>query len=85
MNKLRAAHPNAWLLWVYGMLGTDMEEPLQKAISAYREATGDGRISYCRLPDTTPDAFGARWHPGHLSHERAAETIAAKIRELAIG
>ena len=85
LNKLRAAHPKAWILWVYGMLGTDMEEHLLKAISVYREATGDERTGYCRLPDTTPDAFGARCHPGHRSHERAAETIAAKIRELTIG
>lgn len=85
LKKLRAAHPEAYLLWVYGMLGVDMENPVLEAITAYREATGDERTGYCRLPDTTPDSFGARCHPGHRSHERAAETIAAKIRELTIG
>lgn len=82
LGKLRKRNGNAYLLWVYGMLGADMEEPILAAIDAYRAQSGDERVGYCRLPDTTKEAFGSRMHPGHISHERAADVIAARIREI---
>ncbi|MBO4626471.1 MAG: SGNH/GDSL hydrolase family protein [Lachnospiraceae bacterium] len=82
LEKLRAVHPKAYLLWVYGMLGTDMERAVNTAIERYRERSGDERVGYQRLPDTTPEAFGARWHPGTISHQRAAEVITNRIREI---
>lgn len=80
LKNLRKVHPKARFLWVYGMLGTVMEGPILEAITAYEKESGDTQISYLRLPDTTEEAFGSRWHPGHLSHERAASAIAEKIR-----
>ena len=82
LRKLRAAHPKAYLLWVYGMLGYDMEKAIETAIGQYREQSGDERIGYQRLPDTTPEAFGARCHPGTISHRRAAEVITKRVREI---
>ena len=82
LAKLRNCHPQAYLLWVYGMLGVDMEEPIVAAIDTYRREGGDDRVGYCRLPDTTKEAFGSRFHPGHIAHERAAEVLAARIREI---
>ena len=81
LRKLRAVHPDAFLLWVYGMLGTDLEGPIRVAIDNYRHESGDERIGYCRLPDTTEEAFGARWHPGHIAHERAAEVLVSELRK----
>ena len=82
LTKLRSLHGGARFLWVYGMLGADMEEAILAAIRRYQSLSGDEKISYLRLPDTTPEGFGSRWHPGHLSHERAAAAIADKLREL---
>ena len=82
LSKLRECHPKAHLLWVYGMLGTDMEYSILAAVERYRTESGDEQVSYCRLPDTTPESVGARCHPGHLSHERAAETIVTEIRKI---
>ncbi len=85
LAKLRSCHPQAYLLWVYGMLGTDMEEPILAAIRAYREESRDDRVDYLRLPDTKPGMFGSRWHPGHPAHESAAEVLTARIREILPG
>ena len=82
LQKLRGAHPGAFLLWAYGMLGADLKEPLLAAIEAYRKESGDERVGYCGLPDTTEDAFGSRWHPGHIAHENMAKVLAAKLREV---
>ena len=82
LAKLRKARPESCLLWVYGMLGMDMEEAIKDAIKGYREESGDSNVDYCRLPDTTKDAFGSRCHPGHPAHERAAEVLVGKIREI---
>ena len=82
LTKLRSLHGGARFLWVYGMLGAEMEEAILAAIRRYQSLSGDEKISYLRLPDTTPEGFGSRWHPGHLSHERAAAAIADKLREL---
>jgi len=80
LARLREVYPKARILWVYGMLGSLMEDPIREAIAAYEGESGDSLVSYVRLPDTTEEAFGSRWHPGHLSHERAACVIAEKIR-----
>ena len=82
LKKLRTANPESYLLWVYGMLGTDMEGAINAAIDVYRDESGDKRVGYCRLPDTTQDAFGSRCHPGHPAHERAAAVLTDKIREI---
>jgi len=81
LTKLRKAHPGAFLVWVYGMLGQELAEPIARTIDAYRESTKDAKVDFLLLPDTTEDAFGARSHPGQLSHERAAATIVQYVSE----
>ncbi|MBR5712128.1 MAG: GDSL family lipase [Lachnospiraceae bacterium] len=82
LNKLRSVHPDAYLLWVYGMLGTEMESAVRAAVAKYRRASGDRRVGYLRLPDTKEGAFGARCHPGTLSHRRAADAIIRRAKKI---
>lgn len=82
LQKLRKYNPNSQLLWVYGMLGNLMEPAICEAVNAYISRTGDQRVSYLSLPDTTDETFGARWHPGKLSHEEAAKVLTEYIRKL---
>lgn len=80
--KLRKFNPEAQLLWVYGMIGVPIKEPILKALEAYKKQSGDGKVSFLELPNTTGETIGARQHPGILSHQNASVVLQKKIKEL---
>ena len=79
---IRRCNPGAYMIWAYGMLGDPLRPQLTEAIRRYQEQTGDTRAEYLPLPNTEPGEFGCRLHPGLPSHKKAAQAIAARIREL---
>lgn len=82
---IRECNPKAHIVWCYGMLGTDIQLYLCEAVTGYVRETGDRRVSYLQLPDTTQRSVGSREHPGYLCHKQAAEVLAgylAKIMQL---
>lgn len=82
LAKLRNHNPDAYLLWAYGMLGKVMEKAIGQAIEQYQKVTKDQRVGYVDLPDMDADSIGARNHPGTLAHERAAEALTLRIKEI---
>ena len=84
LKTLRRLNPGAYILWCYGMLGNSLEESLKDVIAGYRAESGDERVEYLALPDTTPETIGCRMHPGLNAHRAAAEVIVKKIRELGL-
>ena len=84
LKTLRRLNPGAYILWCYGMLGISLEESLKDVIAGYRAESGDERVEYLALPDTTPETIGCRMHPGLNAHRAAAEVIVKKIRELGL-
>ncbi len=82
LYKLRKYNNNANIIWSYGMLGDSMEQAILRAIHTYTLETGDRKVSYVRLPNTTEETVGARWHPGKLSHEAAAKVLTEFIKRL---
>lgn len=76
LKKLRTYYPKAHLLWVYGMLGYDINANISRAIADYMAETGDSNVAYLTLPNTLPGEYGSRMHPGKKSHEKAANMIA---------
>ncbi len=76
---LRECNPNARIIWCYGMLGTDIQLYLCEAVAGYVEETGDRRVSYLQLPDTTAESVGSREHPGSLCHQQAAQVLSGYI------
>lgn len=81
LQMLRRCNPQALLVWVYGMLGDELRPTLEQAIARYRRETGDDRVCFFPLPDTTPETVGARRHPGVQSHRRAADALTAFLQE----
>ena len=79
---IRECNPDARIIWCYGMLGTDIQLYLCEAVAEYVEATGDRRVSYLQLPDTTTESVGSREHPGYLCHKQAAEVLAGYIAKI---
>ena len=80
MEDVRRRNPQAILLWAYGLCGNTLEAPLRRAVQRRRDA-GDEDVHYLALDDCAGD-LGSRMHPGRAAHARAAEQIAAKLREL---
>lgn len=80
--KLRRYNKKAHLIWTYGMLGDLMEPAIKRAVDEYIRKSGDSRVSYLSLPNTTEETVGARWHPGKLAHEAAAKVLTEYIRQL---
>lgn len=81
LYKLRMLNSNSYIVWAYGMLGSSMEPSICNAIKAYIGKTGDKKVSFLKLPDTTAETVGARWHPGRLSHKRAAIVLTEYINK----
>lgn len=73
---IRSCNPRANIVWCYGMCGIDFQLYICEAVSAYARETGDTKVSYLQLPETTSQSVGSREHPGFLCHQQAAEVLA---------
>ena len=82
LKMLRKNNPKAYILWCFGILGDRMGATIKAAIAEYSKESGDTRVEYLAIPNTTPETVGARWHPGYGAHQAAADTITKRIREL---
>ena len=82
LKMLRRLNPHAYLLWAYGMCGCPMEEHIVRGLEAYREETGDQRVSYLRLSACPEEWLGSRSHPGPKAHALAAEEIADVLKKV---
>jgi len=82
LKKIRSYNPKAQIVWVYGMLGIPMMPYIYQAIDTYKMRTKDNQVSVFQLPNTNDKTVGSRWHPGKLSHEKAAEELSGYLKEL---
>ena len=78
LKQLRAEHPAAKLVWVYGMINgpLHLQPYLERAVQRFGDAW------YLPLPEVTPETMGSRMHPGSACHRQAAETAAAFLKKL---
>jgi len=81
LKKLRTYYPKAHLLWVYGMLGYDINTNISRAVASYIEETGDTNVNYLTLPNTLENEYGSRMHPGEKSHRKAADMISDYLKQ----
>ncbi len=80
MEMVRARNPQAFILWAYGLCGSQAEAPLRAAVEDRRSA-GDKNVAYLSL--TPASSNGARMHPSREAHRTAAREIAEALRNLA--
>lgn len=79
IKNVRRHNPHSLILWVYGMLGNDMEPYIQKALQQYKDETGDEKVQYLALENCTGELLGVRLHPTPQAHRVAAKQIADTI------
>jgi len=82
LEMLRDHNGTAYLLWVYGMLGTPLLEAIKQAVEQYRQQSNDTRVEFLQLPEMTQEGIGARYHPGYIAHEIAAGKLTEKVRQV---
>ena len=80
LELVRGHNPGAQILWAYGLCGDGSQAPIRRAVER-RVAAGDTGVRYLALTDCNGD-LGSRSHPGRNAQRRAAEEIAAALREM---
>jgi lysophospholipase L1-like esterase len=85
LYKLRSYNPDAHIIWAYGMLGDTMLPSIKRGTLNYQLQSNDNKVSVVLLPSTREETFGARYHPGVLSHKEAAKVVVDYIRKLVPG
>lgn len=82
IKVIRSRNPQAQILSILGVMGTDLCAMAEKAVNDYKKETGDDKI--CFLPfeeQLDEDGRGADWHPSQLTHRKVAEKLSVFIRE----
>lgn len=76
LKRIRDHYPKAWLLWVHGMMNTEMTDPIRRAVDAVR-SEGDSRAA-CFFTEPVrlhPEEMGACGHPNACGHARFAREL----------
>jgi hypothetical protein len=76
LEVVRAVHPDAKIVWAYGLMGTDITNQIKKGIETFGgEAKG---VYYCQLET---DWSGGGGHPSLAGHKKAADTLTKFIQD----
>lgn len=79
-RKIRRCNPQAHILWVCGLLKTEIDSILREAVETYVAETADKHTSLFMLPVADTATMGSREHPGYACHKAAAEQLAVEIK-----
>ncbi|MBR5134820.1 MAG: hypothetical protein IKV35_04415 [Clostridia bacterium] len=78
--RLREVHPNAKIVWGYGMMVTELHEAIEAVINDFEDET----IQYCKFQTVWAfdDERGACGHPNQRAHRRCAGVLIDKISDM---
>ena len=83
LETVHRCNPGAKLLCVMGVMLDDIFPYVEKAVEMFREKTGYNEIYTLKFtPHDGTLGYGADWHPSPATHDKAAEILAGKIREI---
>ena len=70
------------ILCVLGIMGTELNEYMVKAVNEYRAESGDTRIHSMTLQeqDWKRDGYGSNYHPNEKTQKRLAQKIQAFLQ-----
>lgn len=83
IKQVREKNPDASVFCTLGIMGADLYSCIEDAVGRYTSETGDAKV-YAMKFDTqnAADGIAADWHPSEKTHEKAAEKLSAKIKEV---
>ena len=71
LTMVREKHPNAKILWFYGMMGTGLKTYIKTSVESFNET--DGNVCYVQA--TRNDCSGFNGHPVPEAHEIGASEL----------
>ena len=82
LRQVREKNPGAMILCVLGIMGTELNEYMVKAVNEYRAESGDTRIHSMTLQeqDWKRDGYGSNFHPNEKTQKRLAQKIQAFLQ-----
>ena len=82
LYEVRNKNPGAMILCVLGIMGTELNEYMVKAVNEYRAESGDTRIHSMTLQeqDWKQDGYGSNFHPNEKTQKRLAGKIEAFLQ-----
>ncbi|MBO4626814.1 MAG: hypothetical protein J5645_02400 [Lachnospiraceae bacterium] len=86
LSTVRACNPQAYLVCALGTMDTRLCGAMETAAEEFKEETRDARVATVRLTlqDMERDGVVVDWHPSAVTHQKAAEEIAAFLRGLTL-
>lgn len=83
LKQVRAKNPDAVIIATLGIMGADLYPCIEDAVKQYTAETGDVKVHTMKFDtQSAADGIAADWHPSEKTHEKAAEKLAAKIKEI---
>ncbi len=83
IKTVRTNNPDAKILCTLGMMGDGLYPTIETAVADYTAETGDSNVFAMKFDvQSASDGYGADWHPSAITHEKAAEKLVAKIKEI---
>ncbi len=83
LETVRACNKDAYIICMLGIMGTKLNAYVERAVTGYKKQTGDLRIEWLEFSEQLQeDGWGTDYHPTAATHRKAADRLAARIREL---
>ncbi len=80
LADVRAAYPDAYIIWGYGMMFDKGVDQLQTIVETYAAETGDEKILFCDF-SSVKNNDGSGSHPDQSGQDAAAQLLTAFVRE----
>ncbi len=81
LTQLRAAHPSATIVWVYGLMRDDFSQDIQAEVEAF--AKTDPAVHFLPAAIAKGSAeIGSMDHPSDDAHARLAKTLQPQLRSI---
>lgn len=83
LKQIREKNPDATLFATLGIMGADLYACVEDAVERYMNETGDTKVYAMKFDNqSAADGIAADWHPSEKTHEKAAEKLSQKIKEV---
>ena len=83
LKQVREKNPDATVFCTLGIMGAELYPSIEEAVKRYTSETGDAKVFTMKFDSQSQaDGISADWHPSEKTHEKAAEKLAAKIKEV---
>ena len=83
LKQIREKNPDSKILCVLGVMGGGLYKCVEEAVSTYSAETGDTAVYAMQLPNQDQaDGIAADWHPTEKTHEKTADIVADKLKEI---